>query len=156
MATIDGYSSYEDMARALGFPAVQAAARTQSALRNADLGQTDIEMAGEEERRLIDAGYEGRGTYNSGERKEALARQEAQQAQRSAKLEQAKADDLSGIELGLLSSSAQAQQNAYAQQQQQLMQQEQLMRAMSLAQYDSTRLLNQSLSDPFSPWGMLG
>lgn len=119
--------TYQNLLQAVGFPAADAQARTSSVQRQLAQGLSDLNVAGDDERRQLDLGWEDRGLLNSGGRLSDLARSQGRQASKASNMEGAAADDIASTNYDMMRAIAQAR----AQEMQQANQQK--IRDMNLA-----------------------
>lgn len=100
-------AAFDELLKAVGFTAADGAARISRAQRDLNRGVGDLALAGEEQRGAINANAEERGVYNSGERGLSLARQAGQESAAYADLEAAYADEVAGVNQGIMRAIAQ-------------------------------------------------
>jgi hypothetical protein len=100
---------YAELLNSIGFGAADAASEEGVISRKRELGQSQVELNADEERQQLNAGYEGRGVYGSGEALLGNARLEANVANQMSGLDIAAADSYLGLQRDLQREQAQKQ-----------------------------------------------
>lgn len=99
--------SFDDLLSSLGFGAADAANQEGLIARKAALGRSQIDLQADEDRQTLNAGYEGRGVFNSGEALLGNARLEGKIANQKSAVDIAAADDYLGLQRQLQQEQAQ-------------------------------------------------
>lgn len=145
--------TFEEVLALVGFPGVAAQQQLGQVQRKRDLGLQTLKMAGEEERYGIDTGMESRGLLRSSVRDQALARQAGREAQRRAQIEQASADDIANINLGLQEQITLAKQQQQYQQQVDALVNLRLQQALDWARKDYAEVMDAVAGGSAASWG---
>lgn len=129
-------ATFEQMLADVGFAGADAAWQLGQIQRRADLGRSQIGLAGEEARESIKASAEGRGVLRSGETGKKLSRQRAKEGTRLSELELAAADDVAGIQRDLYRMLAESRTQDFLQDEQRRRRREDEQYALGLMRQD--------------------